>query len=240
VHGYWLDLGLMRYEPAFAFQEQVLEARMCGSLPPVVVVQENPPTFTVGRSGSRGNILAPQEELAARGIEVVDVNRGGDVTYHGPGQLIASPVLYLGEIGLNANQYMHRLEDVLIGTLSDFGLAAVRKEGYPGAWIDGAKIGAVGIGVRHGYVFHGLSLNVNLDLSPFQSIHPCGVAAMPVTSLQVALGQRVVMEEARTALRCNLESAFGLTLRSIAAADLAKRLPSGYTVAREEYMYDRR
>jgi lipoyl(octanoyl) transferase len=220
VNGNWLDLGFMRYEPAFVIQERALEARVSGLLPPTVILQENPPTFTIGRSGSQANVLASPDELAARGIELIEVNRGGDVTYHGPGQLIASPLLYLGDIGLNANQYLHRLETVLIDVLAEFGLAATPREGYPGAWLGEAKIGAVGIAVRHGYTFHGLSLNVNLDLAAFQLINPCGVAAMPVTSMQVALGRRVPKDRVKAVLRRTLESAFGLSLRDVSLAEI--------------------
>ena len=105
--GMWLDLGRMGYEPAFSIQESLARARMEGACPTVVVVQENDPVFTIGRSGSRANILASQEDLDRRGIQVLNVNRGGDVTYHGPGQIIVSPLFYLGDLDLNANQYFH-------------------------------------------------------------------------------------------------------------------------------------
>ncbi len=127
LKGYWLDLGLIPYAPAFAIQNQVLQARMEGRLPATIILQENPLTFTIGRSGSRANILLSPDELARRGIEVLEVNRGGDVTYHGPGQLIVSPLLYLGDVDLNANQYLHRLEDPLIELLADYDIQASKK-----------------------------------------------------------------------------------------------------------------
>ena len=132
--GYWLDLGLIQYAPAFAIQEQILQARLEGKLAPTVILQENLPVLTIGRSGSRDNILSSPEDLEQLGIEVLEVNRGGDVTYHGPGQLIASPLLYLGDIGLNANQYLHRLEDVLIELLACYDIHTGNKEGQPGVW----------------------------------------------------------------------------------------------------------
>ncbi len=226
LKGYWLDLGLVRYAPAFAIQEQALAARMAGRLPPTVIVQENPPTFTLGRSGSEESVLVSRAELAAAGIELLEVSRGGDVTYHGPGQLIASPLLYLGDLGLNANQYMHRLEDVLIAVLAAFGLAARARADYPGAWLGDAKVGAVGVGVRHGYTFHGLSLNVDLDLAPFRLINPCGVANMPVTSMQEALNRPVIPAEVRPVLRQVLEGAFDLQLDELSPAELAA-MPAG-------------
>jgi lipoyl(octanoyl) transferase len=220
VEGYWTDLGLMQYVPAFSIQQEALQARMQGRLPPTVLLQETPPTFTIGRSGSRENVLASPEELKARGIEVIEVDRGGDVTYHGPGQLIASPLFYLGDLDVNANQYMHRLEDVLAYALAAFGLTARRHAAYPGAWIGQEKIGAVGIGVRHGYTFHGISLNVNLDLLPFGWINPCGVARMPVTSMQAALGHPVEMQKVRAVLRTALEAVFGVQLRPRTVVEL--------------------
>ncbi|MCC6187562.1 MAG: lipoyl(octanoyl) transferase LipB [Anaerolineales bacterium] len=221
MDGLWLDLGLVRYAPAFALQERALAARLAGRLPPLIVVQENPPTLTLGRDSSPDNILVSAAELAARGIELVEVNRGGDVTYHGPGQLIASPLLYLNDLGINANQYLHRLEDVLLEVLAWFGLQAERRAGYPGAWLGQAKVGAVGIGVRHGCTFHGLALNVDLDLAPFRLINPCGMAALPVTSVAAAGQRSVTMQSARLALRRALASAFDLRLADCHLADLS-------------------
>lgn len=222
--GHWLDLGLVSYGPAFAVQERLLRARMAGRFPPVVILQENWPVFTIGRSGSRANILASAEELERRGIEVLEVNRGGDVTYHGPGQLIASPLLYLGDVGLNANQYLHRLEDVLVELLARYGVRADKKAGYPGVWLGESKIGAVGIAVKHGYTFHGLSLNVKLDLDPFNLINPCGVAQMPVTSLHRVLGRTVPMPAVKSQLREILEQAFSINLQDISWSDVQTAL----------------
>lgn len=211
--GYWLDLSLIGYIEAFAIQERILRARMDERLPATIILQENPPIFTIGRDGSRANVLASPEELARWGIQVVQVNRGGDVTYHGPGQLISSPLLYLGDVNLNANQYLHRLEDVLIDLLKGYGLQAGKKTDYPGVWLGEEKIGAVGIAVRSGYTFHGFSLNVTLDLRPYRLINPCGVSQMPVTSLERALGRVVTLSEVKARLRLAMAGAFCLDLQ---------------------------
>jgi lipoate-protein ligase B len=224
LEGHWLDLGLIPYGPAFATQERVLRARMEGRLPTTIILQEDPPTFTIGRSGSAVNILASPEELERRGIEVLMVNRGGDVTYHGPGQLIVSPLLFLGDVDLNANEYLHRLEDVLIELLAEYGVRASKKADYPGAWWGDKKIGAVGIAVRHGYTFHGLSLNVNVDLAPFDLINPCGVTRMPVTSLRRGLGRTIPMTDVKARLRESLEGTFGLRLKDASWASLQATL----------------
>jgi lipoyl(octanoyl) transferase len=224
--GYWLDLGLVPYVPAFQQQEMVLESRMSGRLPSTVILQENPPTFTIGRAGSRANVLASPELLSEKGVEVLEVNRGGDVTYHGPGQIVASPLLYLGDVDLNANQYLHRLEDVVMELLATFGVQTRKIAEYPGVWWGEQKIGAVGIAVRHGYTFHGLSLNVNLDLSPYNWINPCGVERLPVTSLQLILGRQVALAEVKSRLRAILQHTFSLSLSTISWEELQGRLQS--------------
>ncbi len=224
---YWLDLGLMPYEPAFAIQERILEARMRDRLPSTIILQENSSVFTIGRSGSRSNILASADELQRLGIEVLEVNRGGDITYHGPGQLIVSPLLYLGDVDLNANQYLHRLEDVLIDLLSTFGIRTYKKKDYPGVWWNQAKIGAVGIAVKHGYTFHGFSLNVNLDLAPFNLINPCGVSQMLITSLHQILGHEIPMAEIKEKLHEIMMETFSLSIRDVSWKEVQEALASG-------------
>ncbi len=228
-NGYWLDLGLIPYGPAFVIQERILEGRMGNRFPATVILQENPPVFTIGRTGSRSNILASADELKRSGIEVLEVNRGGDITYHGPGQLIVSPLLYLGNIDLNANQYLHRLEDVLINLLSTFGVHTHKKEDYPGVWWNQAKVGGVGIAVKHGYTFHGFSLNVNLDLAPFTLINPCGVSRMPVTSLHQILESEIPMKEVKEKLYEILMETFSLPMMDVSRKEVEEILVSGCT-----------
>lgn len=222
--GNWLDLGLMPYTPAFAIQEQILQARLNGLLGTTVILQENLPVFTIGRSGSRANILAASDDLQQRGIEVLEVNRGGDVTYHGPGMLIVSPLLYLGDVELNANQYLHRLEDVLIKLLAGYDIRTGKKEGYPGVWFKDAKIAGVGIAVKHGYTFHGFSLNVDPDLNCFDLINPCGVSRMPVVSIRQVLGKSPPMVQIKTRLKQVLEECFGFEARMTSWSDLERKL----------------
>ncbi len=186
----------------------------------MIILQENPPTFTIGKAGSRENLLATPEELARHGIEVLEVTRGGDITYHGPGQIIASPIYYLGDLDLNANQYLHTLEDILIDVLEVYGIQSGKRADHPGVWIGEFKIGAVGIGVRHGYTFHGLSLNVNLELSPFELINPCGVPQMPVTSMARELGHEVPMNEVKQQLRSSMEIHLKTKLDNLSLSEL--------------------
>ena len=223
--GQWLDLGRIAYEPAFVIQERLAKARIAGQCPTTVVVQENDPVFTIGRTGSRANILASEEELGRRGIQVLNVNRGGDVTFHGPGQIIVSPLFYLGDLDLNANQYLHKLEEVLINTLAHFGIKAGTKEGYPGAWCGPAKIAAMGIAVKHGYTFHGFAVNVNMDLSPFSMINPCGVQQMPVTSMKRMLGGEVDPGEVRLMLKRALGRTFDFHFSNVSVHQTAGMMP---------------
>ncbi len=216
--GLWLDLGTMRYKPAFDIQTALYAERIEGDLPTVVIVQENNPVFTIGRTGSRSNILAPEKKLQALGIEVLEVNRGGDVTYHAPGQIIVSPLIFLGDIHQNANQYFHHLEDVQISVLDHYGIKSEKKEGYPGAWCGDEKIGSVGIAVRHGYTCHGFSLNVNPDLHPFGLINPCGVNQMPVTSMEKMLGRDIPGEQVRKTIRNVMGEMFGFAFKTITLA----------------------
>jgi lipoate-protein ligase B len=222
--GYWLDLDLMSYAPAFEIQERILQARMAGRLAPTVILQENSPVFTIGRSGSRDNILSSPEHLRSLGIDVLEVNRGGDVTYHGPGQLIVSPLMYLGDIGLNANQYMHRLEDVLMDLLRHYDIDTSKKDAYPGVWLGEAKIAAVGIAVRHGFTFHGFSLNVAPDLEAFKLINPCGVSRMDVTSIQQVLGRSPGMAGIKSTLKSILEKTFSLRTDLISWQELRHQM----------------
>ena len=222
--GYWLDLGQMPYSPAFEIQERLLKARIEGRLAPTVILQENPPVFTIGRSGSRKNILASPEDLKARGIDVLEVNRGGDVTYHGPGQLVASPLFYLGDVGLNANQYMHSLEDVLVELLTQYDIRTHKIEDYPGVWHGESKIASVGIAVKHGFTFHGLSLNVDPDLDAFNLINPCGVKLMPVSSVRQVLGHSPPMAEVKKQLKALVEKTYDINVRVTSWPDLLKHL----------------
>lgn len=220
MEAFWLDLGFLEYQPAFSIQEQVLDARLAGNLPSTIILQEDPPTITIGRSGSYANVLVAPGELNRRGVKVIEVNRGGDVTYHGPGQLIVSPLLYLGDIALNANQYLHRLEDLLIELLTVYNIPSGKKTDAPGVWVDEAKIASVGIAVRHGFTFHGFSINVNLDLEPFQWIHPCGMPHMPVTSMAQLLGKEVNMMEVKRRVRGIIAQFFDMQIQDAAWPDL--------------------
>lgn len=220
LHAYLLDLGHIGYVPAFAIQEWAFKACQARRLPAVVIVQENPAVFTIGRAGSRANLLAGPDALAQQGIEVVEVSRGGDITYHGPGQLIVSPLVFLGDLDLNANQFLHKLEDIIGAILSEYGISTRVDPDYPGVWVGATKIGAVGLAVKSGFTQHGFSINVDLDLAPYQLINPCGVPRMPVTSLAQELGRPVTVNDVKPRLAGAFRQALGIALQPIALDDL--------------------
>jgi lipoate-protein ligase B len=223
LRAHCIDLGILPYEPAIRFQEWIFAACQEQRLPAVVILQENLPVFTIGRAGSWANILATPDALEQCGIQVLPVSRGGDVTYHAPGQLICSPILYLGDLELNANQYLHRLEDVILALLRPYGIVAQKDPDHPGAWVNLAKIGSVGLAVKNGYTMHGLALNVDLDLAPYRLINPCGVPRMPVTSVSQELGRAVCVADIKSCLAQAFRQVLGLELEP-AGEDFLNRL----------------
>jgi len=180
-------LGRVPYEKAWALQNRVADDRRRGLVPDTLILLEHPHTYTIGRSGTREHVFLNEEELAARGITCLDVDRGGDVTYHGPGQLVGYPIVDLGpkpDVGL----YLRNLEGCLIDVLADFGIAAGRLSGYTGVWIGDRKIAAIGIKVSQGVTTHGFALNVSTDLGLFTHILACGIPDKGVTSMALELG----------------------------------------------------
>jgi lipoyl(octanoyl) transferase len=191
-------LGRVPYDQAWALQNRVADERRAGLAPDTLILLEHPHTYTIGRSGTRDHVFLNEAEMTARGITCLDVDRGGDVTYHGPGQLVGYPILDLGpkpDVGL----YLRNLEGCLIDGLADFGIESGRLSGYTGVWIGDRKIAAIGIKVSQGVTTHGFALNVSTDLSLFTHILACGIPDKGVTSMALELGAAppmVAVEEA--------------------------------------------
>jgi lipoate-protein ligase B len=183
-------LGLVPYREAWAMQQELAADRRAGRIPDTVVLLQHPHTYTIGRSGTRDHVFLSDQELAARGIACLEVDRGGDVTYHGPGQLVGYPILDLGPTP-DVGRYLRLLEGSLIDVLADFGIKADRLSGYTGVWIGNRKIAAIGVKVAQGVTTHGFALNVTTDLSYFSHILPCGIPDKGITSMAVELGDRV-------------------------------------------------
>jgi lipoate-protein ligase B len=183
-------LGQMEYLAAWRLQQRLAQERADGLAHDVLLLLEHPPTYTIGRGGDEGAFLTPRTTLESMGASVHSVDRGGRVTFHGLGQLVGYPILDLSEWRRDVHAYLRALEDVLIATLSDFGLAASRNQGYTGVWVGEEKIGAIGVKVSRWVTTHGFALNVTCDLDWFRHIVPCGLKGKSVTSIERADGGR--------------------------------------------------
>jgi lipoate-protein ligase B len=213
------------YSEAWDLQARLVEARVSGSLPnDVVLVLEHPAVFTLGKRGGRENLLVPEETLARQGIPIVQVERGGNITYHAPGQLVLYPIIHLERAGIKVVDMVDRLENVMIRTCAEWGIQAGRNPLNRGVWVGLKKIGAIGIAVRRGVSFHGMALNVNIDLTPFGWIQPCGLEGIGVTSMRTEGGQDLSMAEVRRVLTQHMQTVFGARL---VPADLNHVVPPG-------------
>jgi lipoyl(octanoyl) transferase len=204
-------LGKIGYAEALAEQERLVAARRAGAVPDTLLLLEHPPVVTMGRSGDAHNLLLPAEELERRGVELHDVGRGGDVTYHGPGQLVGYPVVQLPQTRRDAHRYLRDLEEALIRTAAAYGIAAGRVAGLTGVWVGDGKLAAIGVRLSSGWITsHGFALNVATDLTGFGLIVPCGIRDRGVTSLEALLGHAPPLRE--VAARVALEVAAVLEL----------------------------
>jgi len=198
------DLGRQPYEPVWRAMQSYTDARS-DDTPDEVWLVEHEPVFTLGQAGRPEHVLLPGD------IPVLHVDRGGQVTYHGPGQLVVYPLLDIKRIKVGVRDYVHRLEQAVIDTLAEWNIGAARRDGAPGVYVDGAKIAALGIRVRRGRTFHGLAFNVAMDLEPFRRINPCGYAGLQVTSV-ADLGGPSAVEAAKAALLAQLARQFDMVL----------------------------
>ena len=212
--------GCVDYPRALRWQRATAGAVREGDGAEAVAVLQHPAVFTVGARGGREHLLRDPKELAVRGASVLDVDRGGDITFHGPGQLVAYPILHLRQRQIRPTDYVRRLEATVIDTLAAFDVHGERVNGRPGVWIAGAKIAAVGVRVRGGVSSHGLALNVSTDLTWFDAIVPCGLANAAVTSLARLLGSPPTVEEVEGVFAAAFEQVFDLELVEVGEAGL--------------------
>jgi lipoyl(octanoyl) transferase len=230
-------LGRIAYRDAWQLQKELLEQRAEGEIGDRLLLLEHDPVLTLGRQADAAHVLVSARELRRRGIEVIRVERGGEVTYHGPGQLVAYPILRLGDRGLLVRPLVAALEAAMIETSARLGVEAVRRDGHPGCWIDGGpgrpfrKIGALGLRIERGVSYHGVALNIDVDLRDFELIDPCGEPGLISTSIAEELGRTaeppttaaveraasIFAEAVGSALRAPIEWRTG---RSLAAAGL--------------------
>lgn len=207
-----VDLGRMAYRPAWELQHALVERRIAREIPDTLLLVEHAPVITLGRRADPANVLASAEVLEDMGIDLIAVERGGDVTYHGPGQLIAYPILHLPGLRLGASDLMHTLEDAIADTLGGYGLHTNRREGVIGVWVGNDKIAALGVRIRRGVSFHGLALNVAPDMAHWDLIVPCGIRDGGVTSMALELGAAPPMTEVQRRLSGHLAARLGVRI----------------------------
>lgn len=191
-----MKLGIVDYGRAYELQKRLLRDHIEGRGNNILLLLQHNPVITIGRSGSRNNILAPRSLLIEEGIEVYEIDRGGDVTYHGPGQLTGYPIIDLRCFKKDVHWYLRMLEEVVIRVLAEYGITGERIEGYTGVWVDDEKVAAIGIAVKRWIAYHGFAFNICPDMSHFEMIRPCGITDKGVTSLERLLSRRVDIEDA--------------------------------------------
>ena len=223
-----VDLGAIPYRSACALQRQLVEARKAQAIPDVLLFCEHPHIITMGRNGHPQHVRASRRVLEEMGVEFDSTDRGGDVTYHGPGQVVAYPILDLAQHRRDVGWYVDQLEEVMIRTTAEFGVLAKRIKGQHGVWIDGPdgeeKIGALGVHLSRWVTSHGFAYNVSADLRYFDLIVPCGIAGKGVSSLERALGRSVSLEEVRTRLVSHFALVFNCHPQPMAPTQLAEWL----------------
>jgi len=219
-------LGTMPYEPALNLQHRIVDARHKGALgTDTVLLLEHLPVFTLGHNGGLENLMVSWEFLSQKGIQVVETERGGNITYHGPGQIIAYPIIRMKFARLGITEYVAGLEEVMIRTASDWGVSARRSSVNHGVWVGNRKIGSVGIAIRRGITFHGIALNVDLSLEPFSWIHPCGLTGFSMTSLKQEGARDVDMEQVRDGIVHHMEAVFGIRSVELDSNAFQRRFP---------------
>ncbi|MGA1865067.1 MAG: lipoyl synthase [bacterium] len=234
---YYLDLPVTEYKEAWDLQAELVTARKEGIIEwDVVLMLEHPSVFTVGRNAGLNDLMVSEDFLNEKGIHVIKVERGGNITYHGPGPLIMYPIIDLHIARLGVSELIERLEDVMIRTASDFGIKTERNSINRGVWIKNKKMGSVGIAVRRGISFHGLAININLNMMPFKWINPCGLKNVDMTSIEQELSRKVSMHEARKIIKRHTESVFGTELKKINLKELDEILKKRHNHVSEKYV----
>jgi len=223
-----VDLGLIPYAEAYALQKRIVAARKLGAIEDVLLLCEHPHVITQGRNGKAEHLLASEHVLRQKGVEFFETSRGGDVTYHGPGQIVAYPILNLGAIRRDVVWYVRMLEEAMIRATAEFGIVAGREAGKTGIWVGegktSEKLGAIGVHISRWVTSHGLAYNVSTDLRYFDLIVPCGIADRKATSLEKLLGRRVDVSEVNPKLARHLGDVFGLELQDVSRAELMEKL----------------
>ncbi|HUQ19116.1 MAG TPA: lipoyl(octanoyl) transferase LipB [Gemmatimonadaceae bacterium] len=234
-----VNLGTVPYEEALQLQREIAKERISGAIPQdVLLLLEHPPVVTMGRSAKARNLISSKEFLASRGVELFEVERGGDVTFHGPGQLVGYPIIDLKRHKLDLHWYLRQVEAALIQTLAEYSIPAERNVGFTGVWTKGRKIASIGVHARDWVTWHGFALNVTTDLSYFDLIIPCGIDGVTMTSIareiehQGSPSLQATVEHAGEAVAREFGRLFDLERRSVGLAELETSTPLSALVTR--------
>jgi lipoyl(octanoyl) transferase len=220
------NIGRTRYADAWRFQQRVWQLRHTGKIGDVLLFTEHEHVYTIGKGGDADHLLASGNELKQSGVDFVEIDRGGDVTYHGPGQIVGYPILDLNNYFRDLHRYLRSLEETLIIALREYGIEGTREEGYTGVWVKGEKIAAIGVKASRWVTMHGFALNVNTDLSKFERIIPCGIFHKGVTSMNLLLRRTVPLEGVHDHIVEAFRSVFGCTTRIASSDELKERVSS--------------
>jgi lipoate-protein ligase B len=216
-----IEFERLDYRKAWTLQEKIVLARRAGVLQnDIVLLLEHPSVFTLGRRGGRDCMLVTDAFLKKAGIQIIQVERGGNITYHGPGQIVAYPIVDLQTARIKVVDFVKRLEEVMLRTAEYWGIAAGRNDVNRGVWVGPKKMGSIGIAVRRGISFHGLALNVQTDLTPFSWIQPCGMQDVGMTSMQQECAHTLSTKRVRGVLKKQFEAVFGIHLIQTDPTDL--------------------
>lgn len=228
------DLGLIGYADAYALQKRIVAARKAGLIDDVLLLCEHPHVITQGRNGKREHLLASEHVLRQKGVEFFETSRGGDITYHGPGQVVGYPILNLGAIRRDVVWYVRMLEEAMIRATREFGIEAVRVPGKTGIWVGAGsreeKLGAIGVHISRWVTSHGFAYNVSTDLRYFDLIVPCGIADRKATSLEKLLGGSVSVSEVGPRLARHVSEIFGMAACEIEPPRLLERLETAEAI----------
>ena len=223
-----IELGLMGYAEAWEVQKRVVAARKAGAISDVLLFCEHPHVITLGRNGKREHLLASEDVLRQKGVEFHETDRGGDITYHGPGQIVGYPILDLDALRRDVHWYVRMLEECMIRATGEFGIVARREEGKTGIWVQAGeaeeKLAAIGVHISRWVTSHGFAYNLATDLRYFDLIVPCGIAQRKATSLEKLLGRGVKRSEVKSLLAKHFGEVFGLEMREATWAELSERL----------------
>ncbi len=214
------DIGRTRYAEAWKLQQDLWELRRSGKVGDLLLFTEHEHVYTIGKGGDANHLLATGNELREAGVDFFEIDRGGDVTYHGPGQVVGYPIIDLNNYAPDLHLYLRNLEETIIRALRSFGIEGTREEGYTGVWVRGEKIAAIGVKASRWVTMHGFALNVNTDLSRFSRIIPCGIFHKGVTSMLAILGKRVDLQEVEESLRVAFGSVFSCRTEALTKEEM--------------------